>query len=108
MDYQLLNMHFNYVKPKHFRGLAAACNTASSNCAVVMWGRLIIRSPTLDKLWFEKVNAVIEMLIINLARKDVKFRRYLKETRSRDIIVMVKGEWELQVTLLEMIMDNYS
>ena len=56
-----------------------------------MCNRLIIRSPTLDKLWFEKVNAVIEMLIINLARKDVKFRICLKETVSRDIIVMVKG-----------------
>ena len=58
-----------------------------------MWGGLLIRSPTLDKLWFEKVNTVTEMLIIKRARKDVTFRRCLKETRTRDIIVMVKGDW---------------
>ena len=45
---------------------------ASLNCPQVaeMWGRLIIRSPTLDTLWCEKVNAVIEMLNIKRARKD--------------------------------------
>ena len=85
---------FQLCKAKHFRDWEAACNIASSGCPQVaeMWGGLIIRSPTLDKLWSEKVNAVIEMLIIKRARKDVKFRRYLKETRTRDIIVMVKGD----------------